>query len=97
MPPLKFASEQAKAIVLQHRAAVLAIAEALRIHRTLNSAQIDNVISVREPVKLKLGAVVCDAGGLLKPYTQEFLQRSGALQQATHGVDGLFGLWGRVR
>jgi hypothetical protein len=41
---LKFASEEAKAIILQHRAATLAIAEALMIYRTLDSTQIDDII-----------------------------------------------------
>jgi hypothetical protein len=42
---LEFGLVQAKALILQHRAAVLAIAEALLIHRTLNSEQIDNIIA----------------------------------------------------
>jgi hypothetical protein len=42
---LNFAAEEAKAIVLQHRSAILAIADALMIERTLDAAQIDNIIA----------------------------------------------------
>ena len=36
---------EAKALITQHRAAVRAIADALMIYRTLDSAQIDNIIA----------------------------------------------------
>jgi hypothetical protein len=42
---LKFAAEEAKALITTHRAAVLAIAESLMIHRTLDSTQIDEIIA----------------------------------------------------
>jgi hypothetical protein len=42
---LMFGAEEAKALIIEHRAAVLAIAEALMIHRTLNSEQIDEIIA----------------------------------------------------
>ena len=54
---LKFAAEEAKAIIVQHRAAVLAVAEALIIHRTLNSTQIDNIIATamaREIMRIEI-------------------------------------------
>jgi hypothetical protein len=37
--------EEAKSLILQHRAAVLAIASALMIHRTLDAAMIDTIIT----------------------------------------------------
>jgi hypothetical protein len=40
-----FGLAEAKALVEQHRAAVWAIAKALMVHRTLGSAQIDNIIA----------------------------------------------------
>jgi hypothetical protein len=40
-----FGLAEAKALILQHRAAVLAIAEAPLIERTLNAKQIDTIIS----------------------------------------------------
>jgi hypothetical protein len=42
---LLFGLAEAKALILQHRAAVLAIAETLMIERTLNAEQIDAIIS----------------------------------------------------
>jgi hypothetical protein len=54
---LKFASEEAKAIILQHRAAVLAIAEALMSERTLDSKRIDEIIAhamARETLKAEI-------------------------------------------
>ena len=42
---LLFGLAEAKALILQHRAAVIAIAEALMIERTLNSEQIDDIIA----------------------------------------------------
>jgi hypothetical protein len=42
---LRFGAEEAKALIVQHRAAVLAIAEALMIHRTLDAEQIDTIIA----------------------------------------------------
>ena len=42
---LAFGLAEAKALVEQHRAAVLAIAEALMLERTLNSEQIDAIIA----------------------------------------------------
>jgi hypothetical protein len=42
---LKFGAEEAKSLILQHRAAVLAIAEALMIERTLNAERIDTIIA----------------------------------------------------
>jgi hypothetical protein len=42
---LKFGTEEAKSLILQHRAAVLAIAEALMIERTLNAERIDTIIA----------------------------------------------------
>jgi hypothetical protein len=42
---LLFGLAEAKALILQHQAAVLAIAEALMIERTLNADQIDAVIA----------------------------------------------------
>jgi hypothetical protein len=54
---LKFASEEAKALITTHRAAVLAIAEALMIHRTLDSTQIDNIIAqamARETMRIEI-------------------------------------------
>jgi hypothetical protein len=42
---LLFGLAEAKALITEHRAAVLAIAEALMIELTLDSAQIDNIIS----------------------------------------------------
>jgi hypothetical protein len=42
---LAFGLAEAKALIEQHRAAVLAIAEALMVERTLNSEQIDNIIA----------------------------------------------------
>jgi hypothetical protein len=41
----KFGAEEAKALIIEHRAAVLAIAEALMIERTLNAEQIDTIIA----------------------------------------------------
>jgi hypothetical protein len=40
-----FGLGEARTLIERHRAAVLAIAEALMVHRTLNAEQIDNVIS----------------------------------------------------
>jgi ATP-dependent Zn protease len=37
--------EEAKSLILQHRAAVLAVAEALIIHRTLDASMIDGIIA----------------------------------------------------
>ena len=37
---------EAEALITQHRAAVLAIAEALMIHRTLDTKRIDDIICV---------------------------------------------------
>jgi hypothetical protein len=37
---LRFGAEEAKALIIQHRAAVLAIAEALMVHRTLDAGMI---------------------------------------------------------
>jgi hypothetical protein len=42
---LLFGLAEAKALILQHRAAVLAIAEGLMIERTLNAEQIDSIIA----------------------------------------------------
>jgi hypothetical protein len=42
---LAFGLAEAKALIVQHRAAVLAIAQALLIERTLNSEQIDTIIA----------------------------------------------------
>jgi hypothetical protein len=42
---LEFGAEEARALILRHRGAVLAIAEALLIHRTLDAAMIDAIIS----------------------------------------------------
>jgi hypothetical protein len=42
---LRFGAEEAKALIIRHRAAVLAIAEALMVHRTLDAAMIDAIIS----------------------------------------------------
>jgi hypothetical protein len=42
---LLFGLAEAKALIQQHRAAVLAIAEALMVERTLNAEQIDAIIS----------------------------------------------------
>jgi hypothetical protein len=42
---LRFGAEEAKALIMQHRAAVLAIAKALMVHRTLDAAMIDDIIS----------------------------------------------------
>jgi hypothetical protein len=42
---LAFGLAEAKALVIEHRAAVLAIAEALMVYRTLNGAQIDTIIA----------------------------------------------------
>jgi hypothetical protein len=42
---LAFGLAEAKALIEQHRAAVWAIAEALMVHRTLDSTQIDNIIT----------------------------------------------------
>jgi hypothetical protein len=42
---LAFGLAEAKALITQHRAAVLAIAESLMVHRTLDSTQIDNIIA----------------------------------------------------
>jgi hypothetical protein len=42
---LRFGAEEAKALIEQHGAAVLAIAEALMIHRTLDTEQIDTIIA----------------------------------------------------
>jgi hypothetical protein len=42
---LRFGAEEAKALIIQHRAAVLAIAEALMVHRTLDTEQIDTIIA----------------------------------------------------
>jgi hypothetical protein len=41
---LAFGLAEAKALIVQHRAAVLAIAQALLIERTLNAEQIDDII-----------------------------------------------------
>jgi hypothetical protein len=40
-----FGLAEAKALIIQHRAVVLAIAEALMIERTLNAEQIDAIIA----------------------------------------------------
>jgi hypothetical protein len=42
---LAFGLAEAKAPIIEHRAAVWAIAEALMVHRTLDSTQIDNIIA----------------------------------------------------
>jgi hypothetical protein len=42
---LLFGLAEAKALILQHQAAVLAIAEALMVERTLNAEQIDSIIA----------------------------------------------------
>jgi hypothetical protein len=42
---LSFGIAEAKALIEQHRAAVLAIAEALMVHRTLDAEQIDTIIA----------------------------------------------------
>jgi hypothetical protein len=42
---LGFGLAEAKALIEQHRAAVLAIAEALMVHRTLDAEQIDTIIA----------------------------------------------------
>jgi hypothetical protein len=42
---LGFGLVEAKALIEQHRAAVLAIAEALMVHRTLDAEQIDTIIA----------------------------------------------------
>jgi hypothetical protein len=42
---LRFGAEEANALIIQHRAAVLAIAEALMIHRTLDAERIDTIIA----------------------------------------------------
>jgi hypothetical protein len=42
---LAFGAAEAKALIIEHRAAVWAIAEALMIERTLNSEQIDTIIA----------------------------------------------------
>jgi hypothetical protein len=42
---LAFGLAEAKALITQHRAAVLAIAESLMVHRTLDSTQIDSIIA----------------------------------------------------
>jgi hypothetical protein len=42
---LRFGAEEAKALIIQHRAAVFAIAEALMVHRTLDAAMIDAIIA----------------------------------------------------
>jgi hypothetical protein len=42
---LAFGLAEAKALIIEHRAAVLAIAKALMIERSLNSEQIDNIIA----------------------------------------------------
>lgn len=43
---LDFGRQEAKELILRHRAAVLAIAEALMVHRTLDAAMIDTIIAV---------------------------------------------------
>jgi hypothetical protein len=42
---LAFGLAEAKALVIEHRAAVWAIAESLMVHRTLDSTQIDDIIA----------------------------------------------------
>ena len=42
---LSFGLAEAKALIEQHRAAVLAIAEALMVHRTLDAEQLDTIIA----------------------------------------------------
>jgi hypothetical protein len=42
---LEFGAKEARAPILRHRAAVLAIAEALMVHRTLDAVMIDNIIA----------------------------------------------------
>jgi hypothetical protein len=42
---LEFGREEAKALIGQHRAAVLAITEALMIHHTLDATMIDTIIA----------------------------------------------------
>jgi hypothetical protein len=42
---LRFGAEEANAFIIQHRAAVLATAEALMIYRTLDAAMIDSIIN----------------------------------------------------
>ena len=42
---LAFGLAEAKALIIEHRAAVWAIAEALMVERTLNSEQIDTIIA----------------------------------------------------
>jgi hypothetical protein len=42
---LEFGREEARALIGQRRAAVLAIAEALMVHRTLDAAKIDTIIA----------------------------------------------------
>jgi hypothetical protein len=41
----KFGREEAKSLILRHRAEVLATAEALMMERTLNAEQIDTIIA----------------------------------------------------
>jgi hypothetical protein len=41
---LLFGLAEAKALIVQHRVAVLAIAKALMVHRTLDSIMIDDII-----------------------------------------------------
>jgi hypothetical protein len=41
----KVGAEEAKALIVQHRAAVLPIAKALMAHRTLDAEQIDTIIA----------------------------------------------------
>jgi hypothetical protein len=62
---LGFGLVEAKALIEQHRAAVLAIAEALMIHRTLDAVQIDTIIA-SAPERARRAdwiAVVENAGG----------------------------------
>jgi hypothetical protein len=65
---LLFGLAEAKALIVQHRTAVLAIAEALMIERTLNSEQIDTIIaSAPERARRADWAQTCSNASLFKP------------------------------
>ena len=73
-----------------------------RLHRAFEASSRKRIDSHLEPIKLKLGAVVCEAGGLLKhAYFPQgavlslltVLENGSAIETANIGREGAFGLF----
>src|ERR1700689_4627526 len=73
-----------------------------RLHGALEASSRKRIDSHLEPIKLKLGAIVCEAGGLLKhAYFPQgavlslltVLENGAALETANIGREGAFGLF----